>query len=144
MEGPFNSQIHVCRDASRFERPRRSIRFHGHFFPERHELSGLHPQRVERRKSYRRQHGRVPRACRAYGTIPYDSTLITRSRVSLWRRTVLLMTQLEDLLLCIWKYALIVPLLMSPVRQATGWLIEHIWVRLLVDEYSKKAVQIHW
>ena len=61
MEGPFNSQIHVCRDASHFERPCRSIGLHGDFFPERHELSRLHPQRVERRKSYRRRHGCVPR-----------------------------------------------------------------------------------
>ena len=37
-----------------------------------------------------------------------------------------------------------VPLLMSPVRQAMGWRIVHTWVRLQVDEYSKKAVQIHW
>ena len=32
----------------------------------------LRPQRVIRRMSYRRRHGRVPRACRAYDTIPSD------------------------------------------------------------------------
>ena len=44
----------------------------------------VHPGRVVRRMSYRRGHGRVS----SYDTIPFDSTLITRSRVSLWRRTV--------------------------------------------------------
>ena len=43
VEGPCNSQIHVCRDASRLhpqrlERPCRAIRLHGHFCPKRHEL----------------------------------------------------------------------------------------------------------
>ena len=34
---------------------------------------------------------------------PYDSTVIAHSCVSPWRRRVLLVTQLEDLLLCTWK-----------------------------------------
>ena len=45
-------------------------RLQGQHFPKRHEQRRLHPQRVIRRMSYRRRHGRVPRACRAYDTIP--------------------------------------------------------------------------
>ena len=42
---------------------------------------------------------RVAGGTAVYDTNPYDSTVITRSCVSIWRQTVLLVTQLEDLLL---------------------------------------------
>ena len=119
VEGPFNSQIHVCRDASLFQRPRRSIRLHGHFFPKRHEPRGLHPQRVIRRMSCRQRHGCVPRAGWAY------ETKRTTRRWEWCDHEVLLV--------------------MSPVIQATGWRIVDTWVQLhlmLTFAYSGVLQQV--
>ena len=73
--------------------------------------------------------------------------MITRSCVSIWRQTVLLVTQLEDLFFVYLEVCdHVVPLVMSPVMQATGWRIVHSWVWLhlmLTFAYSGEPLPTH-
>ena len=62
---------------------------------------------------------------------PYDSTVIAHSCVSPWRRRVLLVTAGGPVVVYLEVYDHEVPVVISPVMQATGWQIVHtlVWFR---------------